>query len=154
MNPIVVLIAAGLINFIATLVIVDSFLFKSVRDAGQKFGCWLQRHGWLFAGKHIVYFVTCPLCVGIWIGFAQTLVLPPVFQAPVWISWLINGLLFKGLGHVVYQVNAWFHVRIAFINRETEMLSGDEPEHQPPEAEPKPPAAEPDFDQELAAETA
>ena len=112
---------AGLLNWIITQILVAGGLFHEYRE-------WVGRHGKRIAlrrpilGNKLAYFVSCPLCVGTWIGFAQGVVMPGPLQLIGWMSWFnwaANGLVYKAVGHLFFQLNGWFHSRIELMNSET-----------------------------------
>lgn len=100
----------GLINWIATIIIVESVLFEDVRG-------WIQRRGKLLeetrpaVGRKVSYVITCALCTGTWIGFVEALCFGGPLSFGI-LSFIANGLLFKALGHLFLQVNALAHHRV------------------------------------------
>lgn len=100
----------GLVNWIATIIIVESVIFEDVRE-------WVQRRGKLMeatrprAGRKVGYVLTCALCVGTWVGFVEALCFGGPLRFGV-LSFIANGLLFKALGHLFLQVNALAHHKI------------------------------------------
>src|SRR5690348_6181589 len=76
----VLILAAGVANYIATWVIVLGAIFAEIRDWVEKRCVCVQkrcekrnqtfctRTTRFVAGK-VMYFVKCPLCVGVWVGF-------------------------------------------------------------------------------------
>lgn len=95
----------GLVNWIATTILVESELFRPVRQ-------WLERRTdsagqWWWAWEKLRYLAGCHLCVGTWVGLTQA----ATFGSPwrgVW-GLLAGGLLYKAIGHLVLELRpqAW-----------------------------------------------
>lgn len=104
----------GLVNWIATIIIVESVIFEDVRS-------FIQRRGKLLEatrpalGRKLGYVITCALCTGTWVGFVEALCFGGPLRFGV-LSFIANGLLFKAIGHLFLQVNAFAHARIAYDN--------------------------------------
>lgn len=100
----------GLVNWIATIIITESVIFEDVRSVvTSRADCIGRRHPSI--GRKLRYFVTCALCMGTWVGFIQAI----CFGGPLefgYLSFVANGLLYKAIGHLFLQINAWFHVTI------------------------------------------
>lgn len=114
---------AGAVNWIVTQVLVVAGLFEECRE-------WVVTRGksltgrWGLPGKKLAYFVKCPLCVGVWIGFAQAGIMPgPVHLSGwmAWADWIVNGLLYKAVGHLFFQINGWFHAKIELMNAQAKV---------------------------------
>jgi len=97
-------------------------------------------------GPRLKYLPTCPMCMGVWIGFTQA----GVFGGPLdvnisWAPWIANvsmsivanGLLFKAVGHFFIQLGAILHHTAEFMKaRATHFLLLNEqlkPEDEPDE---------------------
>jgi len=114
----------GLVNWVATEIVVTSIIFKDIREWTDNLGMRLKkRHP--RTGEKLCYFLKCALCVGVWIGFVEALVFDgPLHSQLTWIGWaafVANGLLYKGVGHLLLQVNAWFHHRIDLMKVDVQM---------------------------------
>lgn len=117
MDALLLILALGAVNWIATEIIASSVIFKDVREAVDKVG---ERIVGRFPriGEKVCYFLKCALCVGVWIGFAEA----AVFGGPLhpegmwaWSAFIANGLLYKAPGHLLLQINAWFHNRVELL---------------------------------------
>lgn len=87
------LLVAGLINWLATTVIVEGKIFEPVRNRAH--------------GEYAKYFVGCHLCAGVWVGFIEAVVYMAFGAAFPFTSWwlvLTNGLAFKAVGHLTLLV--------------------------------------------------
>ena len=123
-----VLLYASLINWVATYILVSGVIFEDYRNWVKGIAKRIQRRA-PRTGKQLAYLVSCALCMGTWVGFALAVVLPgPVhprhpWWAPSWmiatVAIILNGLLYKAVGHLFLQVNGWFHSRIELMNSET-----------------------------------
>lgn len=122
-------IFAGIINWLITTIFVESTLFAPWRAwvSGHSlrvcFGedCYktgddievepdlvgsatLQHHGpWV----KVAQLVTCHMCLGTWVGFAEAAYFGGPFHG--WAAIIANGLLYKGIGHLVLELRpqAW-----------------------------------------------
>ncbi len=105
----------GGVNWMATEIVVTSVIFEDVRRAVDRFGKHIGRR-FPQVGKKLCYFVKCALCVGVWIGFIEAFAFGgPLHPHGIWAAWaafIANGLLYKAPGHLLLQVNAWFHHRV------------------------------------------
>lgn len=114
-------IALGLINWIATTIIVESEIFRPMREAIQfrrvhKFDLPLE----MTDGQRMVisqyerrtsklwekaaYFVGCHMCTGTWVGLAEAVFIGSIFSGFVGI--VASGLLFKAIGHLTLELVA------------------------------------------------
>lgn len=100
----------GLINWIATIIIVESVIFEDVRAFIERRGKLLE-HNHPRAGRKLSYFITCALCTGTWVGFVEALCFGGPLSFGI-LSFIANGLLFKALGHLFLQVNALAHHKV------------------------------------------
>lgn len=129
---------AGLINWIVTTIFVESHLFARPRD-------WVVRKGLVVvtqtgrhrmpyiwpedttaeeadAGRIVPYgwrgkfsqLVTCHLCVRVWVGFALALYLGGPLGG--WAAPVANGLLYAAAGHLVLELRS----RVALVEPPTE----------------------------------
>ena len=106
---------AGLVNWLATLIIVESFVFEPVRS-------WV-RQGW--PGSKLDYLMSCHLCMGTWAGLILALVVPGPFTHPT-LFWFLNGLLYKAVGHIVLEITAILkHINSLLNAREGERANGN-----------------------------
>lgn len=118
----------GLVNWIATEVIVTSVIFKDVREVMDRLGKRVSQRSPRL-GEKICYFLKCALCVGVWVGFIQAAFFSGPLQLEGWWSWatfIANGLLFKGAGHLFLQVNGWFHNRIELMKSQVQAIKSEE----------------------------
>lgn len=104
-----IVVYAGLVNWIATTIVVESELARPFRD-------WVCRHRqgasaarnpddrgiWRWAD----YLIRCHLCTGVWIGIAEAIYLGARGPAIIW-----TGLLIKAVGHLILELRpqAWPH---------------------------------------------
>lgn len=87
------LLVAGLINWLATTIVVEGKIFEPVRNRMR--------------GEYARYFVGCHLCAGVWVGFAEAVVYMAcgaAFPFTTWALVLANGLAFKAVGHLILMV--------------------------------------------------
>lgn len=110
------IIAAGLVNWLVTTIIVESELGRPLRDYissrrdggdggdGSWVACDLDRGVWRWAD----YLVRCHLCVGTWVGLAEALYVGPVVRSGI-LGIMFTGLLIKAVGHLVLELRpqAW-----------------------------------------------
>lgn len=89
------IIAAGLVNWIATLIIVEGVIFDDARR-------WVTRRADRAGWWKLSYLVTCHLCAGTWVGFALALVV----RGPLPGGFIVNGLAYKAVGHITLEVTA------------------------------------------------
>lgn len=108
------LLALGLVNWFATLLVVESEFFRPVR-------AWISRHasnarrrrdnaqtriGWWFwralayGRGRVDFMINCHMCAGTWVGFFMVPFAPMVFGTGI-TGWVLTGLLIKALGHGV-----------------------------------------------------
>lgn len=123
MNP----IYAGLVVWLITVIITESFLFEKVRAwAAQKTTVWpipsphdlarvnCEAGGGMDAVRdflhpprrpHLAYLVECHLCCGVWVGFvvASALAIFAGSSGPT-DNIILDGLLFKAIGHLTFAV--------------------------------------------------
>jgi hypothetical protein len=95
----------GLVNWIATTIVVESEFFRPLRDGIAQIGERRPRHR--AAWEKASYLVGCHLCTGTWIGLVQAL----VFGSP-WAGvpgLVAGGLVYKALGHLTLELRpqAW-----------------------------------------------
>ena len=76
-------VAAGFVNWVATVIVVESSLFFPVRR--------------LFYRIRMHKLIDCGLCVGTWVGFFLAILTPGPFN-----NMILDGLLYKSLGHVLW----------------------------------------------------
>lgn len=97
----IVLIALGLVNWLATLLVTESEFFRPLRDWIRQRALHAERRFPVWLWDKADYFITCPLCTGVWIGLALVPWAPALFGAGV-IPFLLTALLIKAIGHAVY----------------------------------------------------
>lgn len=98
-------------------------------------------------GPKIAYFAKCPMCVGVWVGFA----LAAVFGGPLYVdlSWtpgwidtamtgIAIGLAYKGVGHFMFQLGKLLHHTIDCIEAYRKYIESLTPQKKQ-ELEPTPP---------------
>ena len=111
----------GIVNWMATVIITESVIFEDFRDMVRRYGKSLEANHPRI-GRKVCYFVTCALCMGTWIGFIEAI----VFDGPLrfwWLSFIANGLLYKGIGHLFLQLNALAHHMVTRLNAESVTLN-------------------------------
>jgi hypothetical protein len=116
-NGLLLVLLLGSVNWIATEIIVTSVIFKDVREIIDRCGERVKAR-YPRIGEKICYFLTCALCVGVWIGFMEALAFGGPLQPLGWASWaafIANGLAYKAIGHLLLQLNAWFHNRVELM---------------------------------------
>lgn len=115
----------GAVNWVATEIVVNSVIFKDIRE---KVGTWGNRVKVRYprTGEKISYFLTCALCVGVWIGFIEAAVFGgPLHTDIPWLSWsmfVANGLAYKAVGHLLLQINGWFHNRNELMKQQVALV--------------------------------
>jgi Protein of unknown function (DUF1360) len=98
---IALVLGLGLVCWIVTTIICESQLTKPLRDLVKRkrtFFVWLD------------YLLSCPLCVGVWVGIAETLY---VQVRPGFAGFVFSALLYKAVGHLVLELRpqAWTRQR-------------------------------------------
>lgn len=140
--------ALGLVNWVVTVIITQNKVCEDVRDAVECFGKWLEPKSKRIGSK-VRYFASCPMCVGVWLGFAEAAAFGgPLHPHPAWAAWIANGLLYKAVGHLVLQMSAVLH------NVSEMTKSQPAPVPAPAQIEPCPLLSSADPDRELDALTA
>ena len=77
-QALLLVLGLGLVNWIAVEVIVTSVVFKDLREVVDRLGRHIKsRHPRI--GEKVCYFLTCALCVGVWVGFVEA----SVFGGPL-----------------------------------------------------------------------
>ncbi|RJQ55647.1 MAG: hypothetical protein C4521_01910 [Actinobacteria bacterium] len=112
-------ILVGIVNWWLTTLFVDSLFFEGWRR-------WVERH----FGEHskITYLIHCHMCLGTWVGLGLAVFIPGPLLWEVrigWhgvldyltLSWLLNGLLYKGVGHLFLEVAAAGKHLNAYLSR-------------------------------------
>lgn len=86
-------VSLGLVCWLVTAIIVESELLRPLRAAC---GRW----------PRLSYLVGCNLCVGTWVGLGLAGLTPyrPLAATAPLLSWLLAGLLYKGVAHVLLCV--------------------------------------------------
>lgn len=103
------------VNALVTWILVESFLFKGLQTKIRNWGCRkaqprLDARKGGGVGEKLAYLVSCPLCLGVWVGFAQAWYFGGPFSAKLAVVTIAyNGLVFKAFGHVFYQLLAALH---------------------------------------------
>lgn len=106
------LVVAGLINWLATTIVVEGKIFEPVRNRVH--------------GEYARYFVGCHLCAGVWVGFIEAVVYMAFGAAFPFTSWwlvLANGLAFKAVGHLTLLVVNLGNAAIEFLKDAPELAS-------------------------------
>jgi len=132
MWEIVLVGAAGLANWIITYIIVAGAIFEGSRDK-VKTKCsdittWCDGHDRrdsrriktlrCLAGKG-KYLVGCQLCCGVWVGFALTPFVPGPFHSSIFgVAMVLNGLVFKAIGHATLEVTSVWRNRSALLEEQ------------------------------------
>lgn len=105
------ILVLGVVNWISTVLIVDSELIRPVRYwvglrcdiAHARWAVGLQRHDaplW----RKLKYLVGCHLCTGTWVGLLMGVFVHPF--GGQWWGMLLSGLAFKGVGHLILELVA------------------------------------------------
>jgi hypothetical protein len=96
-----IVVYAGLVCWIATTIIVESELFRPLRDTVVK-RRWEHpddRSVW----QGIDYLLRCHMCTGVWVGIAEALYLGPIYgRGVLGIVW--TGLLIKAVAHLILEL--------------------------------------------------
>lgn len=95
---------AGLVCWLVTTILVEGELLRPLREAA---GGWVPPYELLgmadlpgfWRRPKIAYLIQCHLCTGTWVGLLLGLVVP----GPLSLR-LLNGLLYKAVGHLVLVV--------------------------------------------------
>lgn len=140
---VVLILAAGVANYIATWVIVLGAIFAELRDWVERRCLCIQtrcdkrgrtlctRTTRFLAGK-VMYLVKCPLCVGVWVGFVQAVILPIPFATSLFgtvpvlsssAAVIVNGLVFKGIGHGLFELVSVWRNRNAQLEAQTRLAN-------------------------------
>ena len=84
---------AGLVNWIATVIITQGKIFEPVRNyIGGK-------------GEYLRYLVQCYLCAGVWVGIIEAAFFGLTHAPQPWHAWVLilaNALTYKAIGHFLY----------------------------------------------------
>ena len=84
------LLVAGLVNWLATLILVEGKIFQWLRDLPE--------------GEYLRYLFGCHLCTGTWVGILEaiwlTALAPYALPFAGWWLVLANALAFKAAGHM------------------------------------------------------
>lgn len=135
MSTVFVFLALGLANWLGTLLITDSKLFQPLRiwvggwpeyfaikwmDSTRR---WQEAfyYGACWVSKKLSMLITCPLCTGVWVGFALAVWAPPVFGTDV-LAFILTGLVIKALGHFILTGWSTLDKKGAVYDAETEAL--------------------------------
>ncbi len=87
-------VAAGLVNWLVTTIIVEGEVFAPLRDLVDR-----RLH------PKLGYLVHCHLCAGTWVGFGMGVLVPGPFKLGP-LTWALNGFFFKAIGHAILEVTA------------------------------------------------
>lgn len=98
-------IYCGLINWLATWIICEGKVFEDVRE-------WLKKR--FGEESKWAYLSTCHLCAGTWVGLGLSILLPGplVARTPI-ASWMLNGLLYKAVGHLILEMASYARFSVA-----------------------------------------
>lgn len=106
------IVAAGLVNWLVTTIVVESELGRPVRDYVCRRRARANRAYWI-KGDHSVwrwldFLLRCHLCVGVWVALAEVAWLGPVVGRGV-AGFVFTALLVKAVGHLVLELRpqAW-----------------------------------------------
>jgi len=92
---IAIIIFAGMVNWLATLIITEGKIFEPVRNyAATK-------------GEYIRYLASCYLCAGVWVGIIEAVFFAVMKVEQPWHAWVLllaNALLYKAIGHLIFIV--------------------------------------------------
>lgn len=101
---------AGLIVWLVTLILVESFAFAGLREyvevlqdraIDRAYDDPSDRNLLLLrAAEKLTYLVNCHLCTGVWVGLVVALIIPGPLPM------VLNALLYKAVGHLVLEVAA------------------------------------------------
>lgn len=116
MTTLSLVVAAGLVNWLVTTIIVESELGRPLRDlissrrerAAGGDGSWLEAGLDRGAWRWLDYLVRCHLCVGVWVALAEVFWLGPLVGRGV-AGVVFSALLVKAVGHLVLELRpqAW-----------------------------------------------
>lgn len=111
-----IILIAGALNWFTTLVLVEGFIFKKRRERvkfqARRLAKWclkcpspgFMRRNLGATAQKMVYFVECHLCMGTWVGFVLASFMPVPVHIPAWgATTIVNGLLFKAVGHMILE---------------------------------------------------
>jgi hypothetical protein len=102
----------GLANWMAAYIITQGAVFQPVRDLVHRHTHHRPR------AHHLSYLTACFLCAGVWVGFAEAAVFGGPFRG--WAAIIINGLVYKAIGHAVYIMQRLAEARTTRDEREVE----------------------------------
>ncbi len=87
-------LALGAVCWLVTTILVESELCRPLRD---RLARWSKLH----------YLSSCALCTGTWVGLVLAAVTPyrPIASPAPFVSWLLAGLLYKAIGHLILAAN-------------------------------------------------
>lgn len=123
MEAMLLFIGLGFVNWFGTLLIVQSELFRPLRELVYKLRDRALRQAlhaerqltmfgyrWLFRLlKKVGYLVDCHMCAGTWVGMALAPFAPMVFGSGFF-AYLVVGLLIKALGHFILVLQNYFTI--------------------------------------------
>lgn len=99
---------AGLVVWLVTLILVEGEIFRPVREllSGYVPAHWVDATPRFKISEYnrrpkLAYLVGCHLCTGTWVGLGVAFLIPGPLPHVV-----LNGLLYKAIGHVVLEVTA------------------------------------------------
>lgn len=90
------LLIAGLVNWLATTVIVEGKIFEPVRMLP-----------FVQSREKLRYLVGCHLCAGVWVGIIEAVAFTALGAPQPYAGWwllLANALAFKAVGHLILIV--------------------------------------------------
>lgn len=131
--PLVVI--AGLINWLVTLIVVEAAILTEARNCVRSFGervkndsshCGATR----FLGGKIAYLVGCHLCVGVWVGFFEAVILDAAGFSPFQLhAWLWNvgfgTFAYKAIGHLTLQISNCLHQKGELLKAQSQVVSAE-----------------------------
>jgi hypothetical protein len=95
-----VVAALGLVNWFATLLVVESEFFRPVRDWIHGRSLNAKRAFTSWAWWKIDFMINCHMCAGTWVAMLLVPLAPLIF-GPGIVPYIAVGLLIKAIGHII-----------------------------------------------------
>lgn len=114
----VTFILLGFAAWIATSVIVESEIFRDLREACDK--CHSRWNNW-FTYK-LRYLIYCHMCTGIWVSAIIAIFVPPFISSGI-VGWGLTALAIKGIAHLLLVIQKWAESKTD-LNKSDELLNG------------------------------
>ena len=110
MGVIAAVLFAGMVNWLATLIITEGKIFQPVRDLAAT------------KGEYVRYLASCYLCAGVWVGIIEAVFFAVMKVEQPWHAWVLlvaNALLYKAIGHLIFIMQRLAEAVTNRINRST-----------------------------------